>query len=120
AIPSSAHTVGSSQSHHCHGSQVSLPLLPAHQTRTAVRRQRNPILRSQVSRTADPIADQTGAKAWSSPGYSADSVNKGWGVSGEPVGGADHALWSCRLEYQACHRAAAGATARMPTNCHEQ
>ena len=38
AIPPPAHPARRPQSHHRHGSKVSLPVLPAHQARTAVRR----------------------------------------------------------------------------------
>ena len=41
------------------------------------------ILRSQVSRAADPIAGQTGTKAWPPIGYSQDCVNQRCKVSGE-------------------------------------
>jgi transposase len=51
-------------------SKAGLPFLQAHQTPTAECRPRNRILRSQVSPAADPIAGQTGAKAWTSTGFS--------------------------------------------------
>jgi transposase len=44
SIPPSTYPIGSSQSHHRHGSKTSLPLLSADQTRTPVCGQRNRIL----------------------------------------------------------------------------
>jgi hypothetical protein len=49
AIPPSAHATGRPQSDDCHGSQACLPVLPPHQTRPAVRGQRQRILREALS-----------------------------------------------------------------------
>src|SRR5262249_22844849 len=74
-IPPPAYASGRSQSYHCDGSKVGLLVLPTYQARTTVRRQGDRILRSQISRAANPIAGQTGPKAWPRTGYSQGRVN---------------------------------------------
>src|SRR5215469_5584116 len=52
------------------------PGSPAHQARPTVRGPRHRILRGSISRTADPIAGKTSAKAWPPTDYPEDCMNE--------------------------------------------
>ncbi len=60
---------GSAKGHHGHGPQTGVPVLSIAQTRSAVRRQGRPVLRTAASRAADPASSQTRQTAWSRGGY---------------------------------------------------
>src|SRR5439155_25784389 len=83
AIPATAYQAWRAKSHHRHGSQPRLPLLPARQTRSTIRRQRHRILRSALSRAANSGSPTKGAKAWIAVGYPAIRVTPKGRVSGE-------------------------------------
>ena len=98
AIPPPADPPRRTEGDHRHGAQTGLSVLPTHQARTAVRRQGHRILRSEVSRAADPSPDQTRPKAWASSRYprsSRESAVEGfWQVSTRHAG--VRAPHSCR------------------------